>query len=62
MKASWVLNEDEKRTRIMRKKANNASKKIYTNTTLMIPAELDFGTEQNTFLTSGVYSFILLIF
>ena len=54
MKASWVLNEDEKRTRIMRKKANSAAKKISTNTTLMIPEELDFGTEQNTFLTSGM--------
>ena len=55
MKASWVLNEDEKRTRIMRKKANNATKKpIPTNTNLIIPAELDFGTDQNTFLTSGM--------
>lgn len=55
MKACWVLNEDEKRTRIMRKKANNVAKKpISTTTTLIIPDEFNFETQQNTFLTSGM--------
>ena len=47
MKASWVLNDDEKKTRIMRKKANAAK-----NISKSIPAEPNFGLTKK-FSSSG---------